>query len=68
MSTLYDYDARSFERLPLNAQINLCVEAIGEAEGRDPEYIKHVLTHVSQWLSLYEAAMLWLTVGLDAIW
>ena len=68
MAKFQDFDKGAFELLPENVQMNLCVEAIWEHESRDPDYIKHVLTHSQHWLSLYECTMMWLRLGLESVW
>ena len=68
MSTFYDFDQQSFQLLPENVQLNLCIEVIWEHETRDPDYIKHVLLHSHHWLSMWERTDMWLRLGLEAVW
>lgn len=68
MASFHDFTRESFELLPENVQLNLCVDAIYEHESRDPDYIRHVLIHSKHWLTFYECTTMWLKLGLESVW
>lgn len=67
MASFHDFTEESFELLPENVQLNLCVEAIYEHETRDPDYIRYVLLH-QHWGTFYESTTMWLKLGLESVW